>query len=92
MICEINRRHAVVIELLQVGAALPKDPITECWHTLLLARIVFLRPYVVLIGWQERDGSLLELREEHLLVLVLWVLACCLVVPVESEDQVILVK
>ena len=92
MVCEINRRHAAVIDLLQVGAALPEDPITECWYTLLLARIVFLRPYIELIGGHERDGSLLELLEEHLLVLVLWVLTCCLVVFVEGEDQVILVE
>ena len=92
MVREINRWHAVVIKLLEVGAALPENPITERRHTLLLARVVFLGPEIMFVGWPESDGSLLELLKEHLLVLVLWRLGRRRVEFIESKNQVVLVQ
>ena len=82
----------MVGELLHGGVAFPEDPITERRYTLLLARIVLGGPEVILVGWQESDVSLLEVLEEQLLVLELWVLGCRVVESIKSKNQVVLVE
>ena len=60
-----------ILQLGDIAAALPQDPITKGRSSLFFARVEVVSSQIILVGWKEFDSALLKVLQEHLVELII---------------------
>lgn len=92
MICEVDGRDTIILQLFHVCIPFPENSIAPCRHSLLLACVIILGSHIEFVRGHELYWPLLKLRKEHIVKLALGAFVYREIMLIECQDQIILIQ